>query len=222
MQAHEIVQGRDFQSAYRNGIAVELAYRSVAPIRLMTVDESIAGPLEYDRIQMRIRGEFPNAFRMDEIKHWPGFTVTLNLNGVDDDIIVLSDGSTLSRLREEFLKAERNVEVRTIASESDLRRAVINADRQIVINAFTIIGDFGNVLQYSQIERKVLSYKPEAIGLCVKSSSAMFSLGPSEKDWASAILSEGELTFRSCVRLSAVESLHYEEHAGGYDEVKAF
>ncbi len=188
----------------------------------MTVDESRAGPLEYDRIQMRIRSEFPNAFRMDEIKHWPGFTVTLNLNGVDDDIIVLSDDSTLSRLREEFLRAERNIEVRTIATETDLRRAMMNADRQVVINAFSIIGDFGNVLQYNQIERKVLSYKPEAVGLCVKSSSAMFSLGPSEKDWASAILSEGKLTFSACVRLSAVDGPRYEEHAGGYDEVKAF
>lgn len=188
----------------------------------MTVDESRAGPLEYDRIQKRIRGEFPNAFRMDEIQYWPGFTVTLNLNGVDGDIIVLSDGSALSRLREEFLKAERNVEVRTIATESELRRALINADRQVVINAFSIIGDFGNVLQYRQIERKVLNYKPEAVGLCVKSSSALFSLGPSEKDWALAILSGGKLAFSACVRLSAVDSPRYEEHAGGYDDVKSF
>lgn len=188
----------------------------------MTVDESRAGTLEYDRIQMRIRSEFPGAYRMDEIRYWPGFTVTLNLNGVDDDIIVLSDDSTLSRLREEFLREERNIEVRTIATESDLRRAMMSADRQVVINAFSIVGDFGNVLQYNQIERKVLSYKPEAVGLCVKSSSAMFSLGPSEKDWASAILSEGKLTFSACVRLSAVDSPRYEEHAGGYDEVKSF
>lgn len=216
--AFEIVQGHDIYSAYRNGIAEDVAISSGKYVEVITVDMRKVGPLKLESRRIDFNAMLPNAIYLSDFGERPEFTATLNLSSVGGEAKVLSDGSWLARYREEIFRQHFEIEVITVRTEADLRQHVQSV-KPVILNVFSLVNDFGRVLSYKGIEAKALSYNKNAIGICSRQSKARFSIGPSEADWANALL-RGEIHFSSCASAAAFEDRQYQENAGGFDVIK--
>lgn len=138
-------------------------------------------------------------------------------------IYVISDGSRLATWRQEVISKYSEIEVFEVATIQGLRQALHDINdfepSTVLINAFSIVGDYGHILNYGTIELHVMGYrtKHEIVGVCRKGFQTPYAFGPSEQDVVNAM--QGNTSLSSCVKLTAVGTDTYAKTRGRYDEV---
>ena len=138
-------------------------------------------------------------------------------------IYVISDGSRLAAWRQEVISKYSEIEVFEVATIQGLRQALHDINdfepSTVLINAFSIVGDYGHILNYGTIELHVIGYrtKHEIVGVCRKGFQTPYAFGPSEQDVVNAL--QGNTSLSSCVKLTAVGTDTYAKTRGRYDEV---
>ena len=138
-------------------------------------------------------------------------------------IYVISDSSRLASWRQEVVSKYSEIEVFEVATIQGLRQALHDINdfepATVLINAFSIVGDYGHILNYGTIELHVMRYrtKHEIVGVCRKGFQTPYAFGPSEQDVVNAL--QGNTSLSSCVKLTAVVTDTYAKTRGRYDEV---
>ena len=138
-------------------------------------------------------------------------------------IYVISDSSRLAVWRQEVISNYSEIEVFEVSTIQGLRQALHDINdfepATVLINAFSIVGDYGHALNYGTIELHVMGYrtKHEVVGVCRKGFQTPYAFGPSEQDVVNALQDNTSLS--SCVKLTSVGTDTYAKTRGRYDEV---